>query len=185
MRKQLKCSLNFACIKYYQKTRSLNPFDKKKLGNKPKPKIEKFDTIYSGNQGVPTFIANKSQFGLVQFIIKSSSGIQSSCCIFIVEAVEVLHCAAVHVEPPVTGEVLLVVEGPNGAQPGEAGLVYTTCAVVVDLAFSFRVSVETRRQTIASEGSSWDLGEVRIVPAWSSWDGTLLFLLEGGHNQNC
>ena len=122
---------------------------------------------------------------MVNFITKSSSGIQSSCCIFIVEAVEVLRCAAVHIEPPVTDEVLLVVEGPNGAQPGEAGLVYSTCAVVVDLAFSFRVSIEPRGQTIASEGSSWDLGEVRVVPAWSSWYGTLLLLLEGGHNQDC
>ena len=69
----------------------------------------------------------------------------------VVEAVEGVCQGAVDIEPPVAGEVLLVVEGAHWAEPGEAGLGYGMGAVMVDLALSLRIGVVARREALAGE----------------------------------
>ena len=78
----------------------------------------------------------------------------------VIEAVEVLGDGAVHVEPPVADEVLLVEEGPVGAEeavPGETpGTV--TSADVECLAVGLRVSVVSSvNLAVTQEGSVRDL----------------------------
>ena len=85
------------------------------------------------------------------------------------------HHTAVDIEPPVTHEVLLVVEGAVGAEQGgdgdSPGLV--SSAHVVGLAVSLLVSVVARHQPGAGEGGLRGGGEGGIVLAWSSRDSAL------------
>ena len=121
-----------------------------------------------------------------QYFTTLSASFKSCCKVFIIKAVEVLCHAAVHVEPPVTGEVLLAVEGPYGAEPGKAWLGWAVGAVVVHLALTLWVSIEPWRQSITGEGGLGNLGEVRIVSARGSRDGADLILLEaagGAHKE--
>ena len=63
--------------------------------------------------------------------------------ILVIEAVEVLGCGAVKVEPPVADEVVLVEEGSVGAEEAVLGETAgsVSCADVEGLAFGLWVSV--------------------------------------------
>ena len=82
---------------------------------------------------------------------------------------------AVDIEPPVTDEVLLVVESPVGTQQGRDGgrprLVRP--AHVVGLAVRLLVRVVARHQAVAGEGGWGRRGEGGIVLARSPGDRAL------------
>ena len=82
---------------------------------------------------------------------------------------------AVDIEPPVTDEVLLVVESPVGTQQGRDGgrprLVRP--AHVVCLAVSLLVSVVARHQAGAGEGGGGRRGECGVVLPGGSGDCAL------------
>lgn len=77
--------------------------------------------------------------------------------------------AAVKLVPPHADQVLLMKDGSVRAQEVVS---FVVGADMEDLALSFYVSVVTRvLLLVAAEGCLRDLGENRVVLAWSSRDG--------------
>merc|ERR1712037_152714 len=98
------------------------------------------------------------------------SSLKSRNQIVVVETVVICHCAAVNVEPPVTDEILLVVESSNWAKSGEAWALVAMGATVVNLAVSLWISIISWAQVPAGEVAVWDLLEVGIIPASLAWN---------------
>merc|ERR1712037_479140 len=79
------------------------------------------------------------------------SSLKSRNEIVVVETVVICHCAAIHVEPPVTDKILLVVESSNWAEPGEAGAVVAMGTPVINLALSLWIRIESWAQVPAGK----------------------------------
>ena len=97
----------------------------------------------------------------------------------LVERVEVLGLGAVHVEPPVADEVLLVEESPVGAEETVLGKVplAEVDADVEGLTVGLRVSVVSLDLVVADEAGVGGEGEDGVVLAGSAGD----VLLKPGH----
>ena len=83
------------------------------------------------------------------------------------------YLAAVHVEPPVADEVLLVEDGAVGAEEGvlQQAPDPVIGADVEGLAVGLRVSVVALYLVAAGEGGVWRLAEHRVVVSGQPGDG--------------
>ena len=124
--------------------------------------------------------------------IISFPSFQTGSVDIVIEAVEVCHSAAVHIEPPVTGEVLLIVQGSwdgehdqgwflgdvptDGTEPGEAWLVSPVGTSVVDLTLGLGIWVVAWWQILAGECCPGHWGQVGVVSSGCSGNGADLLL---------
>ena len=97
----------------------------------------------------------------------------SLSCDLIVQAVEVLGGGAVHVEPPVADEVLLLEQGAVGAEERELGEtgVAVVGADVERLALRLGVAVVTTvHLAVAGERGLRNGGKDGVVLPWNAWN---------------